>query len=59
MKNFISLINKAIEKIISADTLIQIVSDMDCDGVAAAAIIAAGLIQKNKKFQITFVNMIS
>ena len=59
MKNFISLINKAIEKIESADTIIQIVSHTDCDGITAAAIMSAALIQKNKKFQITFVNRIS
>ena len=59
MKDFISRIGKAIEKINSTNDTIQIVSDTDCDGVASAAIIASGLMQKDKKFQITFNNRIS
>jgi single-stranded-DNA-specific exonuclease len=59
MKDFIALINKAIEKIVSTNDTIQLVSDLDCDGVAAAAIMASGLMQKDKKFQITFANRIT
>jgi RecJ-like exonuclease len=59
MKHLFDLINKAIEKINSTNSLIQIVSDLDCDGVAAASIIASALIHTNKSFQITFVNRIN
>ncbi len=59
MKHLIDLINKAIEKINSTHSLIQIVSDLDCDGIAAASIIASTLIHIDKSFQITFVNRIS
>jgi len=59
MKQIIDLINKAIEKINSTQGLIQIVSDLDCDGIAAASIISSVLIQSNKNFQVTFVNRIS
>lgn len=59
MKQFTDLISKAIEKINSIQSMIQIVSDLDCDGVAAASIMASALIQANKSFQIAFVNRIS
>jgi len=59
MKRFTGLINKAIEKINSTKSLIQIVSDLDCDGIAAASIITSALIQTNKNFQITFVKRIN
>ncbi|NIM47339.1 MAG: hypothetical protein GTN40_04255 [Candidatus Aenigmarchaeota archaeon] len=59
MKQFTDLINKAIEKINSTNSLIQIVSDLDCDGIAAASIMASALIQSNKNFQISFVNRIN
>jgi len=59
MKQFTGLINKAIEKINSTNSLIQIVSDLDCDGIAAASIMASTLIQIDKSFQITFVNRIN
>ena len=59
MKHLFDLINKAIEKINSTHSLIQIVSDLDCDGVAAASIIASALIHANKNFQITFVSRIN
>jgi RecJ-like exonuclease len=58
MKEFIDLINKAIEKIKSADSLIQIVSHLDADGLSSAAIMASVLIQIEKYFQITFVKRI-
>jgi single-stranded DNA-specific DHH superfamily exonuclease len=54
-----TMINKAIEKINSTQRLIQVVSDLDCDGVAAASILASALIQTNKSFQITFVTRVS
>jgi single-stranded-DNA-specific exonuclease len=53
------LINKAIDKINSTDSLIQLVSDTDCDGIAAASILSAALIQSGKRFQLTFTNRIS
>ncbi|NIO44166.1 MAG: hypothetical protein GTN36_01255 [Candidatus Aenigmarchaeota archaeon] len=59
MKQFTNLINKAIERINSTNGLIQIVSHLDCDGIAAASIMASVLIQKNKDFQISFVNRIN
>ena len=59
MKEFTDLIKKAIEKINSTQGLIQIVSDLDCDGIAAASIMASVLIKTNKNFQITFVNRIN
>jgi len=59
MKHLFELISKAIEKINSTEGLIQLVSDLDCDGIAAASIMASVLIQANKKFQITFVNRIN
>lgn len=58
MKQFTDSINRAIEKIKSTDDLIQIVSHLDCDGIAAASIIASALIQINKRFQITFVKRV-
>jgi len=59
MKQFTNLINKAIEKINSTKSLIQIVSHLDCDGIAAASIMASALIQTSKNFQITFVKRIN
>ncbi|OGI12607.1 hypothetical protein A3K64_00965 [Candidatus Micrarchaeota archaeon RBG_16_36_9] len=59
MKHLIDLINSAIEKINSTKSLIQLVSDLDCDGLAAASIMASVLMQNNKDFQITFVNRIN
>jgi len=58
MKEFTDLINKAVEKIKSVDSIIQIVSHLDADGVASAAIMASALIQLEKKFQITFIKRI-
>lgn len=59
MKGFTDLIDKAIERIRDTNSLIQIVSDLDCDGIAAASIMTSALIQINKDFQITFINRIS
>ncbi len=59
MKRLTDLINKAIEKIESTKSIIQIVSHLDCDGIAAASIMASVLIRMNKNFQITFANRIS
>jgi RecJ-like exonuclease len=59
MKHLIDLIDKAIEKINSTQSLIQVFSHLDCDGVAAASIMASVLMQSNKSFQITFANRIN
>jgi len=59
MKQFTDLINKAIEKIKSTKSLIQVVSDLDCDGIAAASIMASALLKIDKSFQISFVNRIN
>ena len=59
MKYLFDLINRAIEKINSTQSLIQLVSDLDCDGIAAASIMASTLMQSNKNFQITFANRIT
>ncbi len=59
MKQFTNRINKAIDKIKSTNSLIQIISDLDCDGITAASIMASTLIQIDKSFQITFVNRIN
>jgi len=58
MKEFTDWINKAVEKIKSVNSIIQIVSHLDADGVASAAIMASALIQLEKKFQITFIKRI-
>jgi single-stranded-DNA-specific exonuclease len=58
MKEFTNLLNKAAEKIKTTDSLIQIVSHLDCDGIAAASIIASVIIQMNKDFQMTFIKRI-
>ena len=58
MKELTILLNKAVEKIKATDSMIQIVSHMDADGLSAAAIIAAVLIKLKKKFQITIVKMV-
>jgi len=58
MKELTTLLNNAIEKIKETDSMIQIVSHMDADGLSAAAIIAAVLIKLNKKFQITIEKMV-
>lgn len=59
MEHLIELINKAIEKINSTQSLIQLVSDLDCDGIAAASIMTSVLMKSNKNFQITFANRIN
>ena len=58
MKEFTDLLNKAVEKIKSTNDLIQIVSHLDCDGIASASIVASILIKIEKNFQITFVKRI-
>jgi len=59
MKYFTDLIKKASEKIKSTDSTIQIVSHLDCDGIASASIIASTLIQIDKGFQITVIKGIN
>lgn len=58
MKELANLLNKAIEKIKGTDSLIQVVSHLDADGLSSAAIMASVLHQMKKDFQITFVKMI-
>jgi single-stranded-DNA-specific exonuclease len=58
MKEFTNLLNRAVEKIKTTDSLIQIVSHLDADGLSSAAIMASILIQLKKDFQITIVKMI-
>jgi RecJ-like exonuclease len=58
MKEFTDLFVKAVEKIKSTDSLIQIVSHLDSDGIASASIIASILIQNKKSFQLTFIKRI-
>lgn len=58
MKELANLLNIAIEKIKNTNTVIQVVSHLDADGVSAAAIISSVLYQLKKDFQVTFVKMI-
>ena len=58
MKELGILLNKAIEKIKGTDSLIQLVSHLDADGLSSAAIMASVLSQMGKDFQITFVKMV-
>jgi RecJ-like exonuclease len=55
MKELMDLLNKASEKIKSTDSLIQIVSHLDADGVCSASLIASMLMELGKNFQITIV----
>lgn len=58
MKEFTDKIKKASEKIISFNKEIHIVSHLDTDGIASAAIIASILIELDKTFQISFIKEI-
>ncbi|MFH0928825.1 MAG: DHH family phosphoesterase [Candidatus Aenigmatarchaeota archaeon] len=58
MKELANLLESAIEKIKGTDSMIQVVSHLDADGVSSAAIIASVLYQLKKDFQVTFVKMI-
>ena len=58
MKEFVELLNKAIEKIKNCDSTIHVVSHYDADGISAAAIISSVLIQLDKKFHLTTVKRI-
>lgn len=49
------LLNKASEKIKSTDSLIQIVSHLDADGICSASLIASMLMELEKTFQITVI----
>jgi RecJ-like exonuclease len=55
MKELTNLIDKASEKIKSADYLIQVISHLDADGVCAASLMASMLIELGKNFQITII----
>ncbi len=57
--NFLELSKKAIEKIKSVDTVIQLVTHNDADGISAAAILIYTLLHLNKNFQLTIVKKIS
>jgi RecJ-like exonuclease len=58
MKDFVELINKVADKIKNSDSLIQVVSHYDADGISSAAILSSILIQLNKPFQLTIVKRI-
>jgi RecJ-like exonuclease len=55
MQELMELINKASEKIKTSDSLIQVVSHLDADGICSAALIASMLMELGKNFQITVV----
>ena len=55
MKELIEMLNKASEKIKSTNSVIQIISHLDCDGLCSASLIASMLMELNKIFQITVV----
>ena len=50
MKELGILLNKAIEKIKGTDSLIQLVSHLDADGLSSAAIMASVLYNMKKVF---------
>ena len=58
MKELGVLLNKATEKIKNTNSLIQLVSHLDADGLSSAAIMATVLCNLEKEFQITFVKMV-
>ena len=58
MKEFIELVNKASEKIKQCDSIIQVVSHYDADGISSSAIISSVLMQLNKQFHLTTVKRI-
>jgi single-stranded-DNA-specific exonuclease len=58
MKELGILLNRAVEKIKGTDSLIQLVSHLDADGLSSAAIMASVLSQMGKDFQISFVKMV-
>lgn len=55
MKELTDLINKASEKIKSTNSLIQIISHLDADGICSASLMASMLMELDKKFQITII----
>jgi single-stranded-DNA-specific exonuclease len=55
MQQLMELINKASEKIKSADSVIQLVSHLDADGICAASITASMMMELGKRFQITVI----
>lgn len=59
MKEFISLIKRAVEKIKSTESVIQVVSHYDADGITSAAMLTSSLLYLNKDFQITVVKKIN
>jgi len=58
MKELGILLDKAKEKIKNTNSLIQVISHMDADGVSSAAIMASILLHMEKSFQISFVKMV-
>jgi single-stranded-DNA-specific exonuclease len=58
MKELANLLNRAVEKIKATDSMIQVVSHLDADGLSSAAIIASVLIHLKKEFQITIIKMV-
>ena len=55
MKELMDLLNKASEKIKSTDSLVQVISHLDADGICSASLMASMLMELNKKFQITII----
>jgi len=55
MQQLMEIVNKASEKIKSSDSMIQVVSHLDADGICAAALVASMLMELDKKFQITVI----
>jgi RecJ-like exonuclease len=55
MQELTELLDKASEKIKSANSMIQIISHLDADGVCSASLIASMLMELDKNFQITIV----
>lgn len=55
MQELMDLINRASEKIKSADSVIQLVSHLDADGICAASLMASMMMELGKRFQITIV----
>lgn len=58
MKEFVEFLNKAVSKIKSTNSMIQVVSHYDADGISSAAIISSLLMQLDKKFHLTIVKRI-
>ena len=58
MQEFVNLLKKASDKIKANESIIQLVSHYDCDGITSAAIMISTLLRLNKVFQLTIVKRI-